>query len=137
MKHPHAAMLQSVTPFAQAFAKHKASMVCKNARVTLPIQSPELPFSKPYTNQNIQYKNSLYLQTEMLSIVLLFYASQIESGERSLKDYYSLHSSTIVREIKARKLIVESRISARKQKNPRTKEAERQLLETLKLESQR
>lgn len=141
MKHPYQTMLDVVArnPYKKTRTESlQYAYFCttfkRNAALQNQVQerAQKIKHSAPYTNQVIRYANTRYLQTEMLSVVLLFYASQIESGEKTLPEYYKLHNMAIVREIHARRLIVESKINARKIKDPRSQEAEKRVLEALK-----
>lgn len=69
----------------------------------------------------------------MLSTILLLYVQNIEDGKATLKQYYNITGADVEREIAIRKLLVESRISSKKQgKQKASKEEENKMLEMLR-----
>lgn len=74
-----------------------------------------------------------YLANEMLSTILLLYVQNIEDGKTTLKQYYNITGADVEREIAIRKLLVESRISSKKQgKQKASREEENKMLEMLR-----
>jgi hypothetical protein len=74
-----------------------------------------------------------YLYKEVLSLLAMLYASQIESGYRRIEDFGAMTGVSFNREMLFRKLILDGRIAAKKEtRKVEQKMRENELLEALK-----
>jgi ABC-type dipeptide/oligopeptide/nickel transport system ATPase component len=86
-----------------------------------------------FKNTTIQRENRKFFTTEMLSILLILYSQQIETGEKSLSQFGHMTTGMLARELVARRLVIESRINAKKEhQRARQVENEAKILELLK-----